>query len=108
MIFHQWAKAWDNADIETMRSLMHDDAEMLMHSSNSKISADEWHDRIEPMIINLKQENLRCVYENQDILVMHFIMTFPNETRDAVMFVAMKEDGKIKRIETGSTPLPAE
>jgi hypothetical protein len=35
-------------------------------------------------------------------------MTFPNETRDAVMFVAMKEDGKIKRIETGSTPLPAE
>ena len=60
------------------------------------------------MICKLKQENLRCIYENDDILVMHFVMTFPNGTRDAVMYVATKRDGKIVRIETGSTPLSAE
>ena len=60
------------------------------------------------MIGKLKQEKLRCIYENDDILVMHFVMTFRNGTRGAVMYVAAKRDGKIVRIETGSTPLPAE
>ena len=108
MIFDKWAEAWDNADVETMRSFMCDDAEMIMHSSNSKMTADEWRDRIGPMIGQLKQENLRCIYENDDILVMNFFMTFPNGTRDAVLYVATKRDDKIARIETGSTPLPAE
>ena len=108
MIFDKWVEAWDNADVETMRSFMCDDAEMIMHSSNSKMTADEWRDRVGPMIGQLKQENLRCIYENDDILVMHFFMTFPNGTRDAVLYVATKRDGKIARIETGSTPLPAE
>ena len=107
MIFDKWVEAWDNADVERMRSFMCDDAEMIMHSSNSKMTADEWRDRVGPMIGQLKQENLRCIYENDDILVMHFFMTFPNGTRDAVLYVATKRDGKIARIETGSTPLPA-
>ena len=41
MIFDKWVEAWDNADVETMRSLMCDDAEMVMHSDNSKMTADE-------------------------------------------------------------------
>lgn len=79
-----------------------------MIADNSKITADEWRDRMSSMIGKLKQENLRCIYENDDILVTHSIMTFPNGTRDAVMYVATKRDSKILRIETGSTPLPAE
>ena len=107
MIFDKWVEAWDNADVETMRSLMCDDAEMVMHSNNSKMTADEWRERMSSMIGKLKQENLRCIYENDDILVMHSVITFPNGTRDAVMYVATKRDGKIVRIETGSTPLSA-
>ena len=38
LIFDKWAEAWDNADVETMRSLMCDDAEMVMHSDNSKMN----------------------------------------------------------------------
>ena len=44
MIFEKWVEAWNKADVETMRSFMCDDAEMIMHSDNSKISADEWRD----------------------------------------------------------------
>lgn len=105
MIFKKYADAWAKADINVLRSLLADDAEILMHSTGHSMSADEWRDRIGSRIHELKQENLRCVYENEDILVMHFIMNFPNGTRDAVMYVAMKENEKIKRIETGSTPL---
>ena len=68
MIFEKWVEAWNNVDVETMRSFMCDDAEMIMHSDNSKISADEWRDRMSSHR-KLKQENLRCIYENDDILV---------------------------------------
>jgi hypothetical protein len=32
-------------------------------------------------------------------------MAYPDETREAVMHVAILKDGKIIRIETGATPL---
>jgi hypothetical protein len=48
---------------------------------------------------------MRCLYENDDVLVMHFFMTFPNGTKDAVLYYIQKEDGLMRRIETGSTPL---
>ncbi|NCX71035.1 MAG: nuclear transport factor 2 family protein, partial [Rhodobacteraceae bacterium] len=50
-------------------------------------------------------EARRCLYENDDVLVMHFFMTFPNGTRDAVLYYIQKTDGLMRRIETGSTPL---
>jgi len=36
---------------------------------------------------------------------MHFIMPFPNGTKDAVLYYIQKEDGLMRRIETGSTPI---
>ena len=39
------------------------------------------------------------------ILVSHAIMTFPNGSKDAVMWVATKKDGLIHKVETGFTPL---
>ena len=54
---------------------------------------------------NFKREASRGIYENDDLLVSHAIMTFPNGTKDAVMWVATKKDGLIYRVETGSTPL---
>ena len=51
-------------------------------------------------------EGDRCLYENDDILVTHAFVTFPNGTKDAVMMVHMKKDGLLWRTETGSTPIP--
>ena len=55
---------------------------------------------------SVKNENARLIYENDDIIVMHSIGTFPNGSRDAVMYVGLKRDGKIYKSETGSTPIP--
>ena len=46
-----------------------------------------------------------CVYENADILVQHAFMSYLNDTKEAVMILAMLKDGKIIRTETGATPL---
>ena len=47
----------------------------------------------------------RCLYENEDILVEHSVMDFPDGTREAVLHAHMLKDGKIIRTETGATPV---
>ena len=47
----------------------------------------------------------RCLYENEEILVMHQVMTFPDGSREAVMIVDSLKDGKVIRTETGATPI---
>ena len=54
---------------------------------------------------NFKRKASRYIHENDDILVSHAIMTFPNGSKDAVMWVATKKDRLIHRVETGFTPL---
>jgi len=51
------------------------------------------------------QESSRCIYENNEILVQHSFMSYPDNTREAVMLVAKIKDGKIVSMETGATPL---
>ena len=54
---------------------------------------------------SIKREKVRCIYENKHILVTHFFGTFPNGSQDAIMWVGLKKDGLIFRVETGSTPI---
>ena len=51
------------------------------------------------------QDSTRCVYENDDILGQHALMSYPDDTKEAVMMVATLKDGKTIRMETGATPL---
>ena len=52
---------------------------------------------------NLVISESRCIYENDEILVEHSMMDFPDGTREAVMAVHTKKDGKLIRSETGAT-----
>ena len=47
----------------------------------------------------------RCIYENEDILVVHSVNDYPDGTREAVLAAYTLKDGKITRLETGATPL---
>ena len=51
------------------------------------------------------QESSRLVYENDEILVDHSFISYPNNSREAVMLVAMIKDNKIIKMETGATTL---
>ena len=52
---------------------------------------------------NFKREASRCIYENDNILLLHAFMTFANGSTEAVMWIAPKGDGLIHTVETGST-----
>ena len=51
----------------------------------------------------LSFEKARCIYENKEILVLHQIGIFPDNTREAILEVHTISDGKIIKTETGAT-----
>jgi len=106
MIYEKFVDAWDRKDAEAEQALFHDDWQFKFHSSGKIIRKGDMslEDRAR-MMESHSLENRRCLYENEDVRVMHWISHFPNGTSDAVMMVHLKKDGLLWRTETGSTPL---
>ena len=106
-LFEKMEAALQAGDVVAVASFYHDDFEMKMHSNGAVITKEQWKEGAASIFknSNFKREDSRCIYENDDIIVSHAIMTFPNGSKDAVMWVATKKDGLIHRVETGSTPL---
>ena len=94
-------------DIDAYIDLLHEDFTVVFHKSGNSFGKEEWSSMVREMMANDKfiQETTRCVYENSEILVEHSFMSYPDNTREAVMLVAILKDGKILNMETGATPL---
>ena len=109
MLYDIMAKAKADRDIEAFNSCYHDDWEFKFHSSGRIVRrGDNTDEQTLERWDTFKVENDRCLYENEDILVTHSIVHFPNGSTDAVMMVHMKKEGLLWRTETGSTPISKE
>ena len=106
MLYEKYAKAINNKDAKSEFALYLDDWQFKFHSSGHIMKKGEMsiEDR-QKMLESIEITEMRCLYENEDIITTHSITKFPNGTLDAVMMVSMKKDGLIWRTETGSTPL---
>lgn len=106
-IYNDYKKAMNEDDVSAYLALLHDDFTVTFHKSGNTFSRTEWAEMVTGMMANEKfiQESSRCVYENDDILVEHSFMSYPDDSREAVMMIAMKQDGKIIHVETGATRL---
>ena len=71
------------------------------------MSLSEWSPLMKRMLESNKLEMIssKCCYENDDILVVHNVISFPDGSKEAVLACHMKKDGKIISTETGATPL---
>ena len=108
-LYDRMTKAKADRDICAFNSCYHDDWEFKFHSSGRIVRrGDNTDEKTLERWDTYKVENDRCLYENEDILVTHSIVHFPNGSTDAVMMVHMKKEGLLWRTETGSTPLPKE
>ena len=94
-------------DADAYADLLHEDFTVIFHKSGNSLTKDEWCPMVKDMLANEKfiQESSRLIYENNDIIVEHGFMSYPDDTREAVMMVAMLKDGKVLRMETGATSL---
>jgi|TARA_X000000950_G_scaffold28537_1_gene30690 hypothetical protein len=106
MLYDKLVKAWEEADVNLWDEIRHDEWEMLFHSDGRVVrKGDNPPEEVAERMAAINFEKSRCVYENEDILVVHQFVTFPSGDKEAVMNVSIKKDGLLWRTETGATPL---
>jgi len=106
-LYEKMKAASDNRDVEAWLDCIHDDFVFVRHQTGAEMSKEEWTPMVTAMMQSdqLDIKNQRCIYENEEILVTHSMMNFPDGTSEAVMVVNKLKDGKVIRVETGATPI---
>jgi hypothetical protein len=104
-LFNKWWDAANSLDRFKMAELLDDGFIFIRHNTGEEMNKDEFIDYLMTGIRDqVKSEGRRLIYENDEIIVSHSILDGPMG-RNAVMLVRLVKDGKITRMETGSTPL---
>ena len=96
--------AQENKDLEAYNEVLSEDYYWLQHSTDKHITREElgkWFMSDDAP----KTEKQRIIYENDEIGVAHFFVSFKDGSRQAVLAVYIIKDGKIIRSETGATTL---
>ena len=106
-LYEKMKAASDSRDVEAWLDCIHDDFVFVRHQTGAEMSKEEWTPMVTAMMQSdqLEIKNQRCIYENEEILVTHSMMNFPDGTSEAVMVVNKLKDGKVIRVETGATPI---
>jgi len=104
-VYELLMKAMEERDARHYMEALHDDYEFIRHQTGSTMGKSEMSMMMSSMMANEEVviNDPRCIYENDEILVEHSVMDFPDGTTEAVMAVHTKKDGKIIRTETGAT-----
>ena len=99
--------AQDAKDMVAYLACLHDDFIFVRHQSGTEVSKTDWIPILTAMMESeaLEFSKQRCLYENEDIMVEHSFMKFPDGSSEAVLVVNHVKDGKIIRTETGATPI---
>ena len=96
--------AQEKKDLEKINEILSEDYVWVQHSTGKHIPRDD----VNKFIMSgegPKTESQRIIYENDEIGVGHFFVSFEDGSRQAVLAVYIIKDGKIIRSETGATTL---
>jgi len=106
-IYNPLITAIDAKDIDKVMGLYSDDYAFVRHQTNTTMNKADMRSQFEYMMASdkFKISNQRCLYENEDVLVIHQFMDFPDGSREALLMMHTLSNGKIVRSETGATPL---
>ena len=97
--------AQDNQDLKAYNEILSEDYYWLRHSTGEHVPRDE----LSKWLISPdapKTESSRIIYENDEIGVAHYFISFQDGSRQAVLVVYMIKYGKIIRSATGATNMP--
>tara|TARA_B100001996_G_scaffold147656_1_gene112470 strand:+ start:498 stop:827 length:330 start_codon:yes stop_codon:yes gene_type:complete len=104
-VYELLMKTMEERDAKHYIEALHDDYEFVRHQTGTTMGKSKMSEMMAIMMANddVVIKEPRCIYENDEILVEHSVMDFPDGTTEAVMAVHTKKDGKIIRTETGAT-----
>ena len=103
--YEKYQKAWDDQDVSAMLDLYHHDFVFVFHAKGIEQGLDELEPIMSRWLTGTQRNKRRCLYENEDVVVEHFVADFQDGTREAVLTVHLLKDGLLWRTETGSTPI---
>ena len=107
LIYTEMEAAMRADDADRYVALLAEDFEYVRHKSQDTIDRDAMRDLLRKVWRpgNRTIEDLRCLYENDDVLVVHMTLSFASGSREGAMIVHQKRDGRIVRIESGVSDL---
>ena len=107
LIYTEMEAAMRADDADRYAALLAEDFEYVRHKSQDTIDRDAMRDLLRKVWRpgNRTIEDMRCLYENDDILVVHMTLSFASGSREGAMIVHQKRDGRIVRIESGVSDL---
>ena len=106
-IYKTQETARKNLDIESYAATLHDDYEFISHMDGMVMNKEKAMEMFSYLMDNdtFVTHEPRCLFENDEAMVTHAVMSFPDGTREAVLAFHKIQDGKVIRMETGATPL---
>ena len=106
-VFEKWSLGLENRDADVLATCMHDDYVFVRHQSGTTMNKTETVEMLRAFLASeqVVQESRRCLYENEDVLVEHIVMSFADGTKEAVIGFNRLQDGLIIHTETGATPI---
>tara|TARA_X000001036_G_scaffold125925_1_gene119266 strand:+ start:176 stop:505 length:330 start_codon:yes stop_codon:yes gene_type:complete len=106
-IFETHEEATKNKDIDAYAETLHDDYQFISHMDGMTMDKEKSMEMFSFLMTSddFVTHESRCLYENDEVMVTHAIMGFPDGTREAVLAFHQLKDGKIIRMETGATLL---
>jgi len=107
MLYPDIAKAMEARNADAWNQILHDDFEFVRHKSGTSMNKTETIAMMRQFMASdaVEEHSRRCIYENDDVLVAHSVMSFADNTSESVIAVYTKKDGQIVRSETGATPI---
>ena len=96
--------AQEKKDLEKINEVLSEDYVWVQHSTGKHIPREELN-KFFMSDDAPKTENQRIIYENDEIGIAHFFVTFKDGLRQAVLAAYIIKDGKIIRSETGATTI---
>ena len=99
-------EAQENKDLEKYNEVVSENYYWVRHSTGENVPRAE----LSKWLLTddaPRTERYRIIYENDEIGVAHFFISFEDGSRQAVMAVYIIEDGRIIRSETGATDIKA-
>ncbi len=106
-IYKTQETARKNLDREAYAATLHDDSEFISQMDGMVMNKEKVMEMFSYLMDNdtFVTHEPRCLFENDEAMVTHGVMSFPDGTREAVLAFHKIQDGKVIRMETGATPL---
>ena len=103
-VYGKWLKGVENLDADALIGLLHEDFEFVRHQSGESLNKAQMSEIMRQMVsTNVVPKAQRCLYESEEVLVSHGIMSFPDGTTKAILRFDLLKDGKMIKSETGAT-----